>query len=524
MPKDAFISISSDKYFHDLASTRIDYRNELVSNWIPRKPDLYIIEEYGTGDLEYIIRKMSNFSVVNFNPRAKYCFIGENITVDSLKLISSLYISDMMFLNPEALDFCSSITNDEEHFIKNTKFHKDICKTRFQQETTVNLNSQQHLKNLGVSTISAVYEPSEMYSLCHNCRNKGILLEILEVILDFLKIKIEYHYMQELSESEIFEKYNVYLRTYRSEDLYFTEFTMSCLADEISWIVPSSKPMPRWKYLRYIFSPTVWLFFLVITFISSAIWTSSNYIFDGRVTYFEMIVAVFELFLEQNNKIRKEYVHRAIMVICLIFLAYFMNVFLKCRFTYLLNGLNYQYALNSFDDIMKYQIRIGLPRFMIPFVNTTSEISDYFEEFYVECDGSRLCLERSAFQNDIAVFKPARKARAFIRSYMIKLNGEVLLNEIKPPFVVVHHFIHFQRGHPLFPSFNKHLYNLVETGIADKIISKYDPKIQTVEEIFTEQRALKMEHLVIPLVIWMVGIINAFLFFTIEKILWKNTV
>ncbi|KAL3272890.1 hypothetical protein HHI36_014350 [Cryptolaemus montrouzieri] len=194
-----------------------------------------------------------------------------------------------------------------------------------------------------------------------------------------------------------------------------------------------------------------------------------------------------------------------------------MNILLKSRFTYLLNGLNYQNPLNSFDDIMKNQIRIGSTPDMIPAFNTTPEISNYIEKFHLLCDPGPNCLRRSAFQRDIAILKPVRKGRAFVKA-LIENNGSFLLHEIKPPFSIIPIAIHFQRGHPLFPIFNKHLFNLVEMGIAKKIISKYDPKIKMAQQIYTEQRALKMEHLVIPLVLWMAGILCASIVFTIERI------
>ncbi|KAL3272888.1 hypothetical protein HHI36_014348 [Cryptolaemus montrouzieri] len=200
-----------------------------------------------------------------------------------------------------------------------------------------------------------------------------------------------------------------------------------------------------------------------------------------------------------------------------------MNNFLKCRLTYLLDGLNYQDAINSFDDITYNQIKIGLAPSMIPLINTTPGISEYIEKFYIQCDVGPDCLRRSAFQKDIAVFKPARKAREFIKSYMIESRGEILLKEIKPAFVVEYQVIHFQRGHPLFPTFNKYLSNLIDTGMVGKIISKYDPKIETMKEIYEGPKALKTEHLVIPLVIWIAGIVCASIMFASEKILENTT-
>ncbi|KAL3272885.1 hypothetical protein HHI36_014345 [Cryptolaemus montrouzieri] len=499
----------------------------MISNWLLIKPDFYIIEEDNLEALEDIFRKLSNFSTLAFNPRAKFLFIGQIVSTDFLKFIYSLYIRDVLFLNPETFDLWSPIDLGKlvkENITRNNMFTVNHNINRWQKKITVDLSSRNLptiAENWGISKISAIYFPLEMYSKCHNCTSKGILLDIFDIIADYLQINVEYYRSRNMSKEEIFQKYNVFITVFRTEILNFTEFTMSYFADEWSWFVPCPEPIPRWRYLCNIFKPSVWLFFSVIIFIFSAIWTSSTFLFEGEIIFLEIIVTVFELFLEQKNYIRRKYVHRAIMAVCIILFAYFMNIFLKCRFTHLLNGLNYQDFLNSFEDIMTNQIRIGSSPEMIPSLNTTPEISHYIKKFYSQCDFSANCLRRSAFQKDIAIFKPARRARAFIKS-LFKSDGKILLKEIKPAFVIVHNVIYFQKGHPFFPSFNKHFYNLVETGISNKIISEYDPKIKAVQQIYTERRALTTEHLVIPLVIWLSGTLCASVTFITEKIIKKS--
>ncbi|KAL3272886.1 hypothetical protein HHI36_014346 [Cryptolaemus montrouzieri] len=516
-----FISLSSDKAFHNFASIRVNYTNKMISNWPSIEPNFYIIEENSLEELEDIFRKLSTLT---FNPRAKYLFIGQNVSTHFLEFIASLYIRDVLILNPKTFDLLSPFQHEKETITwKNMNaiiYDREICGNSWQKKITADLSPQQLKENWGISKISLLYFPIEMYTTCHNCTSKGILLDLFDTIADYLEIKVDYYRTEHMSEEEV-SQYNVFIRLYRTEVRNFMEFTMSCLADEWSWFVPSPEPIPRWRYLYNIFEPSVWLVFSFIIFIFSVIWSSSTFIFESEFIFLEIIEAVFKLFLEQKNNIRRNSVHRAIIVIGMIFFAYFMNIFLKCRFTYLLNGLNYHNVLNSFDDIMINQMKIGSSPEMMPLLNATSEISEYIEKFHLQCDISPSCLRRSAFQKDIAVFKPARRARAIIKS-MIKSNGRILLKEIEPPFVIVYNAIYFQRGHPLFPSFNKHLYNLVETGIANKIISKYDPKIEAEHHIYTERRALTTDHLVIPLVIWMAGILGAAIIFVFEKILIRN--
>ncbi|KAL3272887.1 hypothetical protein HHI36_014347 [Cryptolaemus montrouzieri] len=521
MEKDAFISVSSNKYFLDFASIRVNYRNKMLSNWFPTKPDFYIIDEDNLDNLLDIFRELSDLSTLSFNPRAKYLFIGQNFTIEFLKFISALYIRDVLFLNPETLDFGPPFHQDTEQFNCAKIHYRIICENSTLKRNNADLSPRKIEQYLGITTISAVYKPVEMYSTCHNCTFKGILLEMFEIIAAYLEIKVEYYQHVNLSNQDIFKNYNVYIRVYGREVLSFTELTMSCLAEEMSWFVPTPKLIPRWKYLNNIFKPSVWLAFFAIIFIISLVWGTSNLIFEGEFIFSEIVIAVFKQFLEQDHNIPKNYVNRAILAVSILFLTYLMNTFLKCRFTYLLNGINYQNELNSFEDIVSARIRIGSTPVLIQLLNTTPQMSDHLEKYYLVCELGPDCLKRIAFRKDMAVLKPGRKVRAFMKM-LIEEKGEILMKEIKPPFFVLHMALHFQRGHPLFHSFNKQLYNLVETGIAEKIISGYDHQLEEVLDIYIEQRALTTEHLVIPLFIWIFGILSALIIFGVEEILQRK--
>ncbi|KAL3272891.1 hypothetical protein HHI36_014351 [Cryptolaemus montrouzieri] len=516
--KGAYISLSSDKYFHDFASIRVDYRNAKVSDWYPKKPDFYIIEADEFVELEDRFRKLSNLSNLSFNPRAKFLFIGQNITLDFLKFISGLYIRDVLFLNPETSELWSPFYYEKENSgstnINNKIFNMvGICRNISLK--ALNLYPRKSEENLGISKISAVYIPVKLYA-CHNCASKGIMLEIFEMIADYLEIRITYYIKGNMPRTMIFENHDVFIRAYTMENFHISEFTMSCFTDEWSWFVPSPELIPRWKYLNNIFELRVWLISFFLILILSVVWAYSRFIFEGEFVFLETTIAVFKLFVEQNHDIRKNYVDRAILSVCIIFFAYFMNIFLKCRFTYLLNGVSYQNDLNSFDDIKNNKIHAGFHPSLIKFINTTREMRDYIEEFGVDCSNVLICLNRTAFQRDIVSLQRARIGRNLIKTYS-DLNGTILLKEIKPPFIVMQHVIDFQRGHPLLPIFNKYLFNLVDMGIVKKIVSNYDPKIDTLQESYVEQRALKTEHLVIPLVIWVAGILCGTIIFIIEK-------
>ncbi|KAL3272892.1 hypothetical protein HHI36_014352, partial [Cryptolaemus montrouzieri] len=519
--KDAYISLSSTKYFHNFASIRVDYRNTMISDWFPTKPDFYIIEADDFQELDDKFRKLSSLSNLSFNPRAKHLFIVPNITVDFLKFISALFIRDVFFLNPEALDLWSPFQNGKEILNWNnlcTKIHNKVCRCR---NNPLKMNTIDHLLNITgnkrISKISAVYIYVKYYSTCPNCTKKGIIFDIFDIIADHLEIEVEYSRRRNRTEKQVLEKNDVFIRAYTVEIFYFSEFTMSCLTDEWSWFVPTPQLIPRWKYLNNIFELRVWLASFALMFIFSVVWTTSKFIFDGEFAFFEITIAVFKLFVEQSHDIRKNYVYRAILAVSVIFFVYFMNTFLKCRFTYLLNGVNYQDDISSFDDIKNNKIHIGFHISLTRLLNYTAEMKDYLEKFRLECGSVEECLERAAFQRDIAVLHRARIGRNMMKSY-IENNGESLLKEIEPPFIVMQNVIDFQRGHPLFPIFNKYLYNLVELGIAKKVVSKYDPKIEKVQDGYIEQRALTTEHLVIPLVFWVTGILCSTIIFIMEEL------
>ncbi|KAL3272889.1 hypothetical protein HHI36_014349 [Cryptolaemus montrouzieri] len=236
----------------------------MISHWIPTKPNFYIIEEDNFEKLEDIFLKLSSLSTLPFNPRAKYLFIGQNVRTDFLKFLFSVYITDVIILNPENLDLWSPFHHEKGNVSWNiySETHNGVkCTNGSKKQNTVGLHPRKIEGNWGISKISVVYKPVEMYSACHNCTRKGILLEMFEIIADHLNIKVEYYPFKNISKEEIFLKHTVAIRPYGIEVFNFTEFTMSCLVDELSWFVPFPKLIPRWRYLQNIFEPYVWLLF-----------------------------------------------------------------------------------------------------------------------------------------------------------------------------------------------------------------------------------------------------------------------
>ncbi|KAK9874402.1 hypothetical protein WA026_002749 [Henosepilachna vigintioctopunctata] len=406
---ETYISLYSSKYYgFDFPTVTGNHKKNMEIDWYAQKPDLYIIDEYDDEKMERIINRLTSFSNLSFNPRARFIFILNHFTGNFFKVVSSFYITNVVLLNSSTLEFWRYFPYRTEGSNKESSILAKIgvCDgNHFIVDRDTLFDS---------ATISNPWKISTMLT--------------------------SYDYHEENQRQEIFKKFNAHCGMGVAISPDFTEFTMAYVVDLNAWFVPSPDLVPRWKYLGTIFSP-------------------------------------------------------------------------MSRFTYLLNGLNYESPIDSFKKIEDNHFKIGAAESLVPLFNNSPVVRKYLQSHFVNCDSSSKCLNRTAFRGDLAVVKPARKVRFAERIYRNRETGHWLIKQLEPALFTRHIVAFFQRGHPVYPVFNRYLYYLVDAGIAEKIISKYDRKVTMDQPILSETNALSYEHILAPLSIWILGLtISAFVF------------
>ncbi|KAL3275765.1 hypothetical protein HHI36_020510 [Cryptolaemus montrouzieri] len=182
------------------------------------------------------------------------------------------------------------------------------------------------------------------------------------------------------------------------------------------------------------------------------------------------------------------------------------------RFTYLLNGLNYELSIDSVAKIFSNNLKVGSTKFVKKLMNSSTEMDKYLKKNYVECTGF-VCLNLTAFKRDMATLTLKRTVEAYLESFSDDLSGQWSLEELTPPMQTYYLVTFFNAGHPMFQLFNRNLLYLVESGIVAKITLKYNKFHGITKNSFNATQSLHLEHITAPMVLWFVGMVVSLLVF-----------
>ncbi|KAL3271710.1 hypothetical protein HHI36_022182 [Cryptolaemus montrouzieri] len=224
---------------------------------------------------------------------------------------------------------------------------------------------------------------------------------------------------------------------------------------------------------------------------------------------------VFILFLGQSFTFNARTLNRQIQIVFIIFLSYMMNLLFNTRLTYLLNGLNREHKIVSLEECVDHGLIIGCPRGTAVYFNDTPKMAAYLEDHFFNCDTTYACMERVAFKRDMVTCNSIR--RLHYKNIIDGDTGQSLVEKLYPPLYRRLLVMYFRKGHPVFSVFNVNLNRLIQSGITEKIMKKYEKFVEIIEPPLSEAVSLKLAHIVAPLFIWIVGNVISILSFFMEK-------
>ncbi|KAL3275612.1 hypothetical protein HHI36_020365 [Cryptolaemus montrouzieri] len=244
-------------------------------------------------------------------------------------------------------------------------------------------------------------------------------------------------------------------------------------------------------------------------------WILMEFTHRGRITLETIALVPLALvcgFLEQTFRVKMNSRSQRLIVIFILFLSTIMNYIFKSRFTYLLNGLNYEKSINNVDDILSKGLKIGSTKYVSGIINTTSKMDQYLQQNFVECFGLN-CLNITAFKRDMATLTLKGIVQSSIDMFSDKYNDRWLLKDLPSQTQTIYFVAYFIPGHPMFPLFNRNLQRVVEAGIVENIALKYNTFHETKKKSFNSTQSLHLEHIAAPLVLWLIGFLLSLIVF-----------
>ncbi|KAL3274857.1 hypothetical protein HHI36_019639 [Cryptolaemus montrouzieri] len=191
-----------------------------------------------------------------------------------------------------------------------------------------------------------------------------------------------------------------------------------------------------------------------------------------------------------------------------------MMNFFGTRLTYLLNGKSYETSIEFVEQLAENNFYIAYygnkEKFM---VTQISQFRDYPQNFYVNCTWrDTSCIERMITDKNMALVLAERP----MLEHMRRLHSIPQVVLLKEHLKTIHITAFFCKGYPLFPLINRMLQYLVESGIVKRISEKYNKLLHLNDEPLSVSK-LSMQHMVLPLFVWIVGIFLGVVVFCYES-------
>ncbi|KAK9874384.1 hypothetical protein WA026_002731 [Henosepilachna vigintioctopunctata] len=465
-----------------------------------------------------------------FNSRARFLIIGENFEPKDIDILAFNYIHNVLFIDGATGVIYTYFPYEFESL---HNISKELKKIGLCDSSGFVLNDGYDMlypekipKIWKNSSISLIYGYEPPMTIGTEEKNKGIEIELFDLILDRIKIKGNYvkkTTINDTSQNVLFKRhFDVYFGNVPSLriDLFaLNDVTVSYLSDSAYWFVPQQAVIPKWKYAFKAFSWRVWLLWLLSAICCSICWCIVYFVMENKLhpmNFLEKIWIIIRLFLEQTIKFKVKFVTQLIYIFLVIQSSFILNLAYKGKYTYFLSGRNYEQQLNSLEDIMSNNLKIGSTRFLIGFFETIPEFRTYMEHHFVNCDTGITCFNRSIFEN-MAVFKPYRKV-SYIRNLFRDKYGRNLHHRITKSITTVWSAAVFSKGHPIFPLVNRYFYLLMDHGFLVKITEAYDQATKRTRRTkrIPKNQKFSFEYFIAPFFILALGYAIGILFLGIE--------
>lgn len=507
-----------------------------------QKPNFYILNMKNM-NINNIIQFVK---AMQFNRNTKFIFIGNNFNRRTLRKLASKFITCVVIIDPatgilysftpykhrmlnkvdtnlKTLGMCTQPFHKDTSFIESDLFSVDIDSFGHRPQHKVFHNESP--KVWTSSEISVMYYFSPPYTMCIECENQGIEMDVHLIIMQLINLTGRYHrevidVLDKRTAVRLnWEKYDILLNSYHFENM---DFTSTFVHDYYSWFVPAPLPISKWEYICIIFTTETWVFLTFSLILISVIWFSMNFFFYNhrRPMYIiHNLVVIMRLTVEEDFDFQICHFHQLILYTSIYFFVFMLSLIYRTEYTTILTKNIFEEGINSFGDAIQNGLNVGLPVFRKKLLQDCPEIFDYMEKNYVPCDFSTACLEQTALERNMITATIDRYFN-YVQKKFVDRDGRNKLKKLFPPLVSVQLVEVLPQGHVLTPILSKYLGYLRAHGFVNYLMKKYDQQAFVPPVFDSGTIKLTFEHVQTPITLLVMGIIVGTAVFLSELIIY----
>lgn len=412
-----------------------------------------------------------------------------------------------------------------------------------------------NIKNLNCTTnvITMPYEPFVINE------TKGIEMEILHLLGNLYNIKFNINLISEATDwgekmenntwngplDRVYKDNMLGVGNIRKNIDYMRDFdfTYDYYTESMVWIVPIAEPVPKWRVLFVIFNIYVWIIYITSIFLFGIIFWLVSYRNSNEYTNYRQFsnafLTSFRISITNSTKSPKYDLTRTFFNAFAIFSIIISAVYTSSLIVYLKSPIA-SYQIQTTQDILQSNLGIGGLSITKQLFNMSSntnrqdntEANEIFQRFQTIDDNEKDTVNYwldlvGKYRNMTTI------SSRFYVNYQLAIGNNVTTTADgkdliyvceKKPLMYYTLSIVMKKGSPFRRLFNTKIREIVEAGLIQNIIKKYQTIIDNKDDYFDELltnnqqsgKPLTLDHLQGAFVIIIFGYLFAVILFISE--------
>lgn len=331
------------------------------------------------------------------------------------------------------------------------------------------------------TTITAKYLLFPPYVMYLDGKLTGLEIQIVNLIADQMGFKINFQqnkgygwgfilpngtYTSALGDLQS-KKCELVIGLFPGNDSFAKDFDMSFnyLDDYLVWVVPRARLLQTWAKLIRIFNFQSWMMIFVMLIVIILTFYTISYQTANRISLWNSFETTYSILLASAAFREPRYFRVRIIFISWCIFAMTLKADFDASFISTLMTNSYETQLKTQEDMISAKLGLGYLFIVQEYYNYTYNSKDvYIQEHAEECMFNSACLDRVAFRRDFATASILRHVNYLIDLYYISPEGNPMIYVVKDEVNRIMAFFYMEKGHPIFPQFDRTLIYAKSSG------------------------------------------------------------